>query len=66
MIVSDFTVPELDIFRANCNFVGNELALFELRSDGVPIEQIAEMLERSVDGTKKISQKVNRKIIKVL
>ena len=66
MIIKDFTEPELDYFRQNCHFVGDELTLFELRSDGVPIEQIAEMLERSVDGTKKISQKVNRKIIKVL
>lgn len=66
MIIKDFTEPELDYFRKNCHFVGDEITLFELRSDGVPIEQIAEMLERSVDGTKKISQKVNRKIIKVL
>lgn len=66
MNIKDFTKPELDYFRENCNFVGDERTLFELRSEGIPIEQIAEILDRSVDGTKKISRKVNKKIIKVI
>lgn len=66
MIVSDFTVPELDIFRANCNFVGNEKAVFELRSKGIPIEEIAEQLNMSVEGIKRISRKVNRKILTII
>lgn len=66
MIVSDFTVPELDVFRARCNFVGNEISVFELRSQGIPIEEIAEQLNMSVEGIKRISRKVNRKITKVL
>ena len=66
MIVSDFTVPELDVFRARCNFVGNETPVFELRSQGIPIEEIAEQLNMSVEGIKRISRKVNRKITKVL
>lgn len=66
MIVSDFTVPELDVFRANCNFVGNEKPVFELRSQGIPIEEIAEQLNMSVEGIKRISRKVNRKINRVL
>lgn len=66
MIVSDFTVPELDIFRANCNFVGNEKEVFELRSQGIPLEEIAETLNMSVEGIKKVSRKVNNKITRVL
>ena len=66
MIVSDFTLPELDIFRANCNFVGNEIRVFELRSKGIPLEEIAETLNMSVEGAKRISRKVNSKINKVL
>lgn len=66
MIVSDFTVPELEIFRANCNFVGNEKAVFELRSQGIPLEEIAETLNMSVEGIKKVSRKVNNKITRVL
>ena len=66
MIVSNFTVPELDFFRARCNFVGNERNVFELRSQGIPIEEIAEQLNMSVEGIKRISRKVNHKITRVL
>lgn len=66
MNIKDFTKPELDFFRENCNFVGSEMELFELRSQGVPLEEIAEHLDMSVDGIKKVSKRVNKKIIKVL
>ena len=66
MIIADFTTPELNYFRENCNFVGLEIKVFELRSQGVPLEEIADMMNLSIDGVKKISQKINRKIIKVL
>lgn len=66
MIVSDFTVPELDHLRAMCNFVGYEIDVFELRSKGIPLEQIAETLNMSVEGIQKISRKVNSKIIRVI
>lgn len=66
MNIKDFTKPELDYFRENCNFVGVELEIFELRSQGVPIEIIAEMINMSVDGVKKASRRVNKKIIRLL
>ena len=66
MIIADFTKPELDMLRNNCNFVGCEADLFEMRSQGIDLETIAEILNMSVDGTKKISRKVNTKISKVL
>lgn len=66
MIISSFTEPELEYFRKNCNFIGDEIFVFEFRSQGLSLEQIAEVLNLSVDGVKKISRKVNRKIIKVL
>ena len=66
MVVSDFTVPELDFYRTNCNFVGAERQVFELRSQGIPLERIAETLDMSVEGIKKVSRKVNNKISKVL
>lgn len=62
MIVSDFTNFELNYFRDNCNFVGNENQVFELRSQGITLEEIAERLNMSVEGIKRISRKVNRKI----
>ena len=66
MVISDFTVPELNYFRENCNFVGLEIRVFELRSQGIPLEEIAEILDMSVDGVKKISRKVNAKIIRII
>lgn len=66
MNVKDFTKPELDFFRENCNFVGVERDIFELRSQGIPLEEIAEQVNMSVDGVKKASRRVNKKIIKVI
>jgi hypothetical protein len=64
MIISDFTEIELDHLRKSCNFVGNEREVFDLRSRGIPLELIAEQIHLSVDGVKKISRKVNRKIVR--
>ena len=66
MIVSDFTVPELNMLREQCNFVGSETDVFELRSQGIPLEQIAEALNMSVENVKRISRKVNGKIIRAI
>lgn len=66
MIISDFTEIELDHLRDSCNFVCNEASVFELRSHGLSLEEIAEILNLSVDGVKKISRKVNRKIARIL
>ena len=65
MIISCFTKPELEFYRDACNFVGNEALVFEMRSCGQSLEEIAEILNLSVDGTKKVSRKVNRKIVRV-
>lgn len=66
MVVSDFTVPELERFREKCNFVGHEIKVFELRSRGIPLERIAEEMNMSYEGIKKVSRKVNNKINRVL
>ena len=65
MIISDFTNIELDYLRKTCNFVNNERDLFELRGQGLSLEEIAEVLNLSVDGVKKVSRKVNKKITRV-
>ena len=66
MIVSNFTVPELNYLRDNCNFVGYERIVFDLRSEGISIEEIADRLNFTPDGIKKISRKINSKINRVL
>lgn len=65
MVISDFTKPEIEFFWDNCNFVGNERDVFEMRSKGIPLEQIAEYLHMSVTHIGRISQKVNNKIKKI-
>lgn len=62
MVISKFTEPELTRFRKNCNFTEVEQSVFELRSIGVPLEVIAERLDYSIDGIKKVSRRVNKKI----
>ena len=66
MNIADFTVPEIEYFRNNCNFVGLEKDLFEMRVNGNTLDEIAEALNISRDWAGKLSQKVNRKIIRVL
>lgn len=66
MIIHDFTTPELDYLRSKCNFTDMELAVFERRARNMTIGCIAEELGYSPDHVKKISQRVNRKIIRVI
>lgn len=66
MVISDFTKPELDYFRENCNFVNYEIIVFNERANGVPLERIAEQLNISYDYVRYLSRKVNKKIISVL
>jgi orotate phosphoribosyltransferase-like protein len=66
MTISEFTKPELDYFRQNCNFVNLEIKLFEERAKGISLQQIAEDLHISYDYARQLSRKVNKKILKVL
>ena len=66
MIIQDFTEPELDIFREKCNFSELESIVFEHRARGHTLQEIADTFSISIDYTRKLSQKVNKKIIKVL
>ena len=66
MILHDFTTPELNYLQKNCNFVGFESYVFELRSQGKSLEYIADFLDISIDQVKKLSRKVNKKILKAL
>ena len=63
MTISEFTKPELDYFRQNCNFVNLEIKLFEERAKGISLEQIAEDLHISYDYARQLSRKVNKQIL---
>lgn len=66
MKIADFTQSEIEFFLLRCNFVNLEIPLFEMRSKGYTLSEIADELNISIDYARKISQKVNKKIIKVL
>lgn len=66
MIISDFTVPELEALESSCNFTQDELTLFRMRSHNIPLEKCAEEMNLSLSAVKRKSQKLNTKISKVL
>ena len=65
MKIYDFTTPELNYFRDNCNFTYEERKLFDYRARNIPLECIAEIMDISVSTAKRISRRVNNKIIKI-
>ena len=65
MKICDFTKPELDCIREQSNFTNEELALFNMRADNIPLEECAERMNVSISTAKRISQRVNNKIIRV-
>ena len=65
MKIYDFTMPELNYFRDNCNFTDEEKMLFEYRAKNIPLEYIAEIMNISISTAKRISRRVNNKIIKL-
>lgn len=65
MKIYEFTVPELELLRAYCNFTAEERQLFDMRSQNIPLEECAENMNVSVSTAKRISRKVNNKILKV-
>ena len=66
MKICDFTKPELDYFRENCNFVNDEITVFEMRAGGKSLDEIANETHLTIDNIRKISVKVNKKILKVI
>lgn len=64
MIISELTYSEADYLQAVCNFTRDENELFELRFQGLTLDECAERMNRSLDSVKQISRKVNKKIKK--
>ena len=66
MQVYDFTKPELDYFREQCNFLEDELEYFNLRSSGMSNVQISLTMNVSESKVSKLARKVKSKILRVL
>lgn len=62
----EFTKPECDRFRAECNFTEDERAVFDLRVTARSVLEIAESLSMSEATVKRKLKNIKRKIIKVL
>lgn len=66
MRISEFTQTEADYLEAVCNFTPEETRLFQLRLKDRTLEDCAEIMNRSLDSVKQLSQKVNAKILREL
>lgn len=66
MIICDFTKAELQYFVDNCNFTDIELEIFNLRASGKTLQDIADAMNLSIDCVRKRSQRINRKILRVI
>ena len=66
MKICDFTRRELEYIRLESNFTKEELELFEMRANNIPLEECAERMNLSVSAIKQKSQKINSKIQRVL
>ena len=66
MKICDFTRRELEYIRQESNFTSDEMALFEMRADNIPLEECAERMNLSISAIKAKSQKINNKIERVL
>jgi DNA-binding CsgD family transcriptional regulator len=64
LIISELTLSEADYLQAVCNFTPDENELFELRLQGVSLDECAERMHRTLDSVKQLSRKVNKKIAK--
>ena len=64
MKICDFTRREVEYFRQECNFTKDEMALFEMRANNIPLEECAEQMNVSISTAKRISKRVNNKIIR--
>lgn len=64
MKIYDFIEPELEFYREFCNFTEEERKLFDLRAREVPLEQCTEKMCCDISTIKKLSVRVNKKIIR--
>lgn len=62
MKISDFTMPEVRLLLAECNFTKEEHALFVLRAQDVPLEMCAEQLNVSIKTVDRLHRRVKDKI----
>lgn len=65
MIISDNLLPQLQYYRVFCNFTPQERELFDYRAAGFTLEQCCDLLSMDISSVKRLSRKVNKKMIAV-
>ena len=65
MKISDFTMPEIRYFLAECNFTSEEETVFVELSHGNTTENIAERCNMSVSTAKRIKKRIWTKIERI-
>lgn len=66
MQIRDFTKPELDMFREQCNFTDEELTYFNLRAQDKSNTYIAQIMYISEAKVSVLAKRVKKKMIRVL
>lgn len=66
MLIRDFTSPELNMFREQCNFTDDEMTYFNLRSRDKSNVQIALEMNVSEAQVSKLARRVKNKMKRVL
>jgi len=64
--IHDFTVPELENFRALCNFTDEEMEVFNLKSKNKSNIEISLSLSMSERKISSLSSAIIKKIIRIL
>lgn len=65
-IKTEFTVPECDFFRRQCNFTDEERQIFDLRVRGHLLVEIQQKLHISEATLNRRIKSIKRKIYKVM
>ena len=65
-IRNEFTEPECERFRRECNFTPEELAVFNLRVKDYSIVQIQDKLKMSESTVTRRIRNIKKKIVKVI
>ena len=65
MKICDFTRPEVEYFRQECNFTKEQVTLFDLRVKNIPLEECAERMNVSVSTVKRLNKRIKAKIDKL-
>lgn len=64
--INEFTEPELQIFRDQCNFSDEELEYFNLKAKKKSIIEISQIMHISDSKVSKLARKVKDKMIRII